>query len=234
MHSIHVGYVGLVGNARYGEMADFLLGFAGIDIAGDDGRKLGSGIAELHNPIVWARGEPEPPYTHCERCGKRIYAPELAQGPGGWSPVRAARKLFVRCESQNVCRCPGSRDSAYASRPRLPGVPVSVPLPGSLPVPSEGDAVSALPEDCPVRQAIEGKSPLAQVGDGAAAVVNGGAKVVGTTIRVGRFAWQVGRVAVKVVLFVPKVIRALIPSSRKPESEPPSDTRTARRPLPRP
>ena len=33
--------MGLVGNANYYEMADFVLGFIGIDISGDDGRVVG-------------------------------------------------------------------------------------------------------------------------------------------------------------------------------------------------
>ena len=41
MHYIHVGYVGIVGNAHYTQMADFVLGLFGLDIAGDDGRRLG-------------------------------------------------------------------------------------------------------------------------------------------------------------------------------------------------
>ncbi|MBM4038647.1 MAG: hypothetical protein FJ290_09045 [Planctomycetes bacterium] len=37
----HFGYVGFVPNACFGQMADFALGFVGLDLAGDDGRKLG-------------------------------------------------------------------------------------------------------------------------------------------------------------------------------------------------
>ena len=33
--------MGLEGNANYMEMVDFVLGFLGIDICGDDGRPLG-------------------------------------------------------------------------------------------------------------------------------------------------------------------------------------------------
>jgi len=33
--------VGLVANAQFAQMADFLLGWFGIDFAGDDGRKFG-------------------------------------------------------------------------------------------------------------------------------------------------------------------------------------------------
>lgn len=37
----HLGYIGLVWNARYTEMADFALGWFGLDIAGDDGYPVG-------------------------------------------------------------------------------------------------------------------------------------------------------------------------------------------------
>jgi hypothetical protein len=40
-HFLHLAFVGAVGNLRYMEMVDFLLGFAGVDIAADDGRKFG-------------------------------------------------------------------------------------------------------------------------------------------------------------------------------------------------
>ncbi len=37
----HIGYVGLVWNARYTEFVDFALGWVGLDISGDDGRAVG-------------------------------------------------------------------------------------------------------------------------------------------------------------------------------------------------
>jgi hypothetical protein len=37
----HIGYVGLVWNARWMEMVDFVLGWTTIDISGDDGYKVG-------------------------------------------------------------------------------------------------------------------------------------------------------------------------------------------------
>jgi len=33
--------VGIIANAQFAQMADFALGWAGIDFAGDDGRKFG-------------------------------------------------------------------------------------------------------------------------------------------------------------------------------------------------
>jgi len=36
----HIGYVGFVWNLRYTEIMDFMLGWVGLDIAGDDGYKV--------------------------------------------------------------------------------------------------------------------------------------------------------------------------------------------------
>jgi hypothetical protein len=38
----HIGYVGFVWNLRYMEMVDFMLGWVGLDIAGDDGYDVGT------------------------------------------------------------------------------------------------------------------------------------------------------------------------------------------------
>ena len=41
MHTLHVGYVGLILNVRYLEILDFLTGWFGADLCGDDGRDYG-------------------------------------------------------------------------------------------------------------------------------------------------------------------------------------------------
>ena len=41
IHHLHIGWVGVVGNLRYMEMIDFILGWTTLDIGGDDGRKVG-------------------------------------------------------------------------------------------------------------------------------------------------------------------------------------------------
>lgn len=41
MHYIHLGPVGLVANLRWGEIADFFLGFTTFDFAHDDGVEFG-------------------------------------------------------------------------------------------------------------------------------------------------------------------------------------------------
>ena len=64
--------MGLVGNLRYLEMLDFMLGFTTIDIAGDDGVK--------HGAWPWKRGAI---LTNPEATKK---VKEPADGPGGKSP----------------------------------------------------------------------------------------------------------------------------------------------------
>lgn len=46
----HIGYVGFVWNARWTQIVDFLLGWALIDIAGDDGYQFGKWPAHMRNP----------------------------------------------------------------------------------------------------------------------------------------------------------------------------------------
>ena len=41
VHFLHIGFMGVVVNARYAEMLDFIIGFTTLDIACDDGRKVG-------------------------------------------------------------------------------------------------------------------------------------------------------------------------------------------------
>jgi hypothetical protein len=53
IHYIHLGWVGLGANVRYGEIADFLLGWVGYDLCGDDDlREFGQG------DWPWWRDEP--------------------------------------------------------------------------------------------------------------------------------------------------------------------------------
>jgi hypothetical protein len=39
MHFVHLGHVGLVMNIRWAELADFVLGWAAVDIGDDDGKR---------------------------------------------------------------------------------------------------------------------------------------------------------------------------------------------------
>jgi hypothetical protein len=42
VHNFHLGWIGIVGNIRYAEMLDFILGFTTFDLAHDDGREKGN------------------------------------------------------------------------------------------------------------------------------------------------------------------------------------------------
>ncbi|MHC4592967.1 MAG: hypothetical protein ACYS8L_09785 [Planctomycetota bacterium] len=41
IHSLHLGWFGLVANLRYTQILDFILGWTTLDIANDDGKRLG-------------------------------------------------------------------------------------------------------------------------------------------------------------------------------------------------
>ena len=41
IHCIHLGHYGFIANLRYLGVLDFLLGWVGLDLCGDDGRKFG-------------------------------------------------------------------------------------------------------------------------------------------------------------------------------------------------
>jgi len=186
--------VGLVGNARYMEAADFALGWVGIDIAGDDGSKLGLSPLELDTPFAWARGEREPPYTYCRRCGGRLYSAAMQRGPGGWSPVKSVRGLLVSCQPEGVCRCARVRERIEARRRRdgLSPAPALPPL-------------ADVPAACP--EAASGQCR-------AASLAAHGQQVASAAATVGRFAWGVGRAALRVVGTVPRLVRAVLPASQ--------------------
>jgi hypothetical protein len=38
----HIAYVGIVWNARWWEIIDFIVGFSGVDLSGDDGNRIGN------------------------------------------------------------------------------------------------------------------------------------------------------------------------------------------------
>ena len=64
MHFTHLGPVGLVNNFRWGEIFDLLFGFAGIDLANDDGKERG------HWPWDPAPGQADGP-TDAEQSASR-------------------------------------------------------------------------------------------------------------------------------------------------------------------
>ena len=86
VHYLHLGVVGFVGNLRYLEMLDFMLGFAAIDIAGDDGTKYSAWPWQRKRLLTRFEPLTDEPYTVCSKCGKYHSLPKGADGPGGTSP----------------------------------------------------------------------------------------------------------------------------------------------------
>lgn len=58
---LHLGYVGLVNNVRFAEIADFLLGWTGFDLCGDDGAARGAGDWPWRQQAPRPEPSPAPP-----------------------------------------------------------------------------------------------------------------------------------------------------------------------------
>ena len=81
----HIGYVGLVWNARYTEFADFALGWVGLDISGDDGYNVGKWSfprrkEELSRQAGGVRA-PTPPVAAAPPAAAASAAPVQARAP---------------------------------------------------------------------------------------------------------------------------------------------------------
>lgn len=61
-HYLHLGFVGLMSNLRYLEMADFLLGWGTLDILGDDDHENGDWAWQTTNPKYTPRWTPKLPF----------------------------------------------------------------------------------------------------------------------------------------------------------------------------
>jgi len=134
--------VGFVGNLRYLEMLDFMLGFAAIDIAGDDGY--------TYSRWPWQRGailtdfdpDPDEPYTVCAKCKGYRDMPQGVDGPGGWSPFDKMKPAGDEDDKKKpepkkpprMCRCPKPRPAPVkkaevSARPAAPVATSSVTEP---------------------------------------------------------------------------------------------------------
>lgn len=93
------------------EMVDFVLGFAGIDIAGDDGYKLGQWPwAPLIDP---SRAKREPQFTMCTRCGGRRYSQHMLDSIGSWSPFTDIEGAEPPAPVHRLCKCVVRGDSSH-------------------------------------------------------------------------------------------------------------------------
>ena len=61
-HYLHLGFIGLMANARYFEMLDFATGFVGYDLQKDDERALGDWSYQTANPKFKPKWCPKLPF----------------------------------------------------------------------------------------------------------------------------------------------------------------------------
>ena len=133
--------MGFVGNLRYIEMLDFMLGFAAIDIAGDDGY--------TYSRWPWQRGailtdfspDPDDPYTVCAKCKGYHDMPQGIAGPGGWSPFDKLKGAGDKDDKKRpkpkakklppMCKCPKPKAAPKkkADASARPAAPASVAEP---------------------------------------------------------------------------------------------------------
>ena len=112
VHYVHALFIGAAGNLRYMEAVDFALGFAGIDIAGDDGYKLGLWPFEGGGVLSWWKPDREPMYRVCSTCGGRQYTRAAKHGAGGGSMFKAMRIIAGSSEPEGACTCSPTRVTA--------------------------------------------------------------------------------------------------------------------------
>jgi len=114
-----------------------MLGFAAIDIAGDDGYQ--------YSRWPWQRGailtdfdpDPDEPYTVCAKCKGYHDLPQGVDGPGGWSPFDKMKLGKGEDDKKKpkpkpkkpprMCRCPKPRPAPAkkadaSARPAAPAV----------------------------------------------------------------------------------------------------------------
>jgi len=132
IQQVHVGWAGVVANAKWLQVADFLLGCTGIDICFDDGKRRGGRGGEdlvtiaAHQPepakTVVAR-EPEPAQVaKADVAAKHIPAdkvrhPEISTEPA--SPKRKPEQVVVVAKDEPEARA-GKETAKVAPTPILP------------------------------------------------------------------------------------------------------------------
>ncbi len=108
----HIGYLGLVWNARWFEIADFVVGWGGLDPSGDDGYAVG----KWSFPRRRKEGTPEEPVAPTEQTE---------------SPLPKGRSGAIQ---RDIDEAPGSRPPATAPRvqpqPPQPVERPATPQPG--------------------------------------------------------------------------------------------------------
>jgi len=144
--------VGFVGNLRYLEMLDLMLGFAAIDIAGDDGTEYGSWPWQRRAILTNFKPQGKEGYTKCPKCKGYYSLPKGVDGPGGKSPFDKMSGADKKPKKQPpLCRCktveaePEAEPvepAAVAARPE----PVAAPAPVAATPKPEAAAAAPKPE----------------------------------------------------------------------------------------
>jgi hypothetical protein len=104
----HFGYVGFVPNACFGQMVDFALGFVGLDLAGDDGRKLGR----------WPWQSPDEPAPAADRPAAAAAPP--AQPPTPKAPERITEPPRKETTANRPSRPPRPSAEPAVKQPTRP------------------------------------------------------------------------------------------------------------------
>ena len=104
------------------EMLDFMLGWATIDVAGDDGTKLSAWPWRRGGLLTRRQPDPKEPYTICQKCKRYRSMPQGVNGPGGWSPFDKITGAGKARPEPRLCRCASARrepetPTRVASRP---------------------------------------------------------------------------------------------------------------------
>jgi len=162
LHYIHLGYVGAVGNLRYLQMLDFLLGWTTLDICFDDGVKRGGAkrpawggknLVGLSSPQPEPEPEPEPkPIPVPEPKPK----PEPKPGPKDTEPeVRRERPLEPTVKADTLAK-PVTLDA----QPAAPTKPATLAIQELDPAP-----VPATPAEPPAKSTVP-RTYIVKKGDG--------------------------------------------------------------------
>ena len=151
MKSIHVGYVGLMGNLHYFQILDFLLGWFTLDLAGDDyATRLARRAAELEEPKEPAASAESPPPKGKVAPAPKEPTPKTRPQPAPAKPPKV--------EPEPPEEVPPPEESAVATRPEPPKPPPK-PAPKTRPKP----LAQEMPKK-PVRPAAKGLEKKQDVG----------------------------------------------------------------------
>jgi len=115
IQQLHVGWAGVVANANWLQVADFLLGCTGIDICFDDGKKRGDGAG--NGLVTAAAHKPKPAKTGAT---PKPAAPRLAKAVPVTPPIAAHDLFKSQVPKRPVSPKPGPSVVAVNDKPETP------------------------------------------------------------------------------------------------------------------